>query len=81
MAEPGDPPGFLFAPSPALAKAPPGVAPAPPAEVQDGVVDDEASRAAAAIASGAPVDPTHGKPVGAGNALAFHQWRKPTLKG
>lgn len=67
------PTGFLFAPSAALKKrAEPGTRRA--ADVADDGVE-QTTRPTLAEAP-PPADLTHGKPVGAGNALAFHQWRK-----
>ena len=61
-----------------LLKAPPADAPAAPAEA---AVDDEAlKKAAKATTAAPPAAPDHGRPKGAGNALAFHNWKKPDNK-
>jgi hypothetical protein len=80
MSDPGDdtPEGFLFDLPPELAKAAPSSAPtnvlpvAPPSAAQEA----ELLKAARAVAAPAPARPQHGRPAGAGNALAFHTWQR-----
>jgi hypothetical protein len=54
-----------------LSKAPPPPRASSPSAVQEA----ELQRAARAVAV-APASVQHGRPTGAGNALAFHAWRK-----
>lgn len=82
MTDPDDTPeGFSFPRSGRLAKAPPPERKAGPADGPAATLDDDdpARKAAATVAS-APVDPGHGRPAGAGNALAFHAWKKAPPK-
>lgn len=56
-----------------LAKAPPPEK----AEAKEAAVDDEAlAKAAKQTTAAEPAAPDHGRPKGAGNALAFHEWKK-----
>jgi hypothetical protein len=68
------PAGFLFELPAELAK----VAPATPRTAKAPNDADEAGlqRAARVVAVAPPVSVEHGRPQGAGNALAFHAWRK-----
>lgn len=74
------PDGFSFIRSRRLTKAPPPDRSATvdtPAATLD---PHDPARKAAAVVAAAPTDPGHGRPAGAGNALAFHAWKKPPPK-
>jgi hypothetical protein len=44
------------------------------------VVDaDDAKKLQAVVTAETPADPSHGRPAGASNALAFHAWKKGPL--
>lgn len=51
-------------------------APPPEAPIEASIDDEELKKAAKTLAAGAAA-PAHGRPAGAGNALAFHGWKKP----
>jgi hypothetical protein len=71
------PAGFSFPRSSQLHKAPPPRKFAAVADATDSVgVDDHDKKSQAVVAAAAPAAPGHGRPVGAGNALAFHAWKK-----
>jgi hypothetical protein len=77
------PEGFSFPRSSQLLKAPPrrrGPAVDVAAAAASLGDDDHLKKAQAVIAPTAPADPGHGRPVGAGNALAFHAWKKAPPK-
>ncbi len=79
MSAPDDvPEGFEFSRSRQLAKAPPPERISPTDE--PAATLEEAKKPAVAVAAG-PAAPAHGRPPGAGNALAFHNWRKTPPKG
>jgi hypothetical protein len=68
------PEGFLFELPSELSKA------APPArstaKAPDAAQEAELAKAARAVAAPGPASVQHGRPRGAGNALAFHTWGK-----
>ena len=68
------PAGYSRPTSRRMAKAPP-----PEAPVEATIDDEELKKAARTVAAGTAA-PTHGRPAGASNALAFHGWQKPTPK-
>ena len=49
----------------------------PPDNDVAGAVDDGLEPATAKTTTVAPPAPAHGRPKGAGNAVAFHEWKKP----
>lgn len=78
MSDPDDvPEGFEFSRSRELAKAPPPERQSPGDE--PAATLESARKPALDVAAG-PVAPAHGRPVGAGNALAFHHWKKAPPK-
>jgi hypothetical protein len=54
---------------------------APPPDDVDAVAADTLERTAAAAAPLPAAAPAHGRPKGAGNAVAFHEWKKPPKPG
>jgi hypothetical protein len=68
------PEGFLFELPSELSKAapPPRAAANAPSAAQEA----ELAKAARVVAAAAPASVQHGRPAGAGNAMAFHTWRK-----
>jgi hypothetical protein len=78
VSDPDDvPEGFEFSRSRQLAKAPPPERISPTDE--PAATLEEARKPAVAVAAG-PAAPSHGRPAGAGNALAFHHWKKTPPK-
>jgi hypothetical protein len=76
VSDPDDvPEGFEFSRSRQLAKAPP---PERPGDEPAATLED-AKKPPVAVSAG-PVAPAHGRPAGAGNALAFHNWKKTPPK-
>ncbi|MBM4280766.1 MAG: hypothetical protein FJ137_08400 [Deltaproteobacteria bacterium] len=74
------PEGFLFELPAELSKAAPPARPtaAAPTAAQEA----ELAKAARVVAAAGPASVQHGRPAGAGNALAFHTWRQePPTKG
>ncbi len=71
------PEGFLFELPGALAKAPAAV---PPVAVAPSAAQEAELQKAARALSAAPSPAGHGRPAGAGNALAFHAWRKDGVR-
>ena len=71
------PEGFLFELPGALAKAP---AAAPPVAMTPSAAQEAELQKAARALSSAPSPAGHGRPAGAGNALAFHAWRKDGVR-
>lgn len=68
------PEGFLFELPSELSKAAPP--PRPVANAPDAAQEAELAKAARAVAAPGPASVQHGRPKGAGNALAFHTWGK-----
>jgi hypothetical protein len=54
-----------------MMKAPPAEAP-----IEAAINDEELKKAAKVTDAGVAAAPAHGRPAGAGNALAFHGWKK-----
>ncbi len=69
-----DPAGFEFSPSSRLKKHGPRSS-AQASDTADDTIDGTDRRSKAVISTDAP-DVGHGRPAGAGNALAFHSWGK-----
>ncbi len=71
------PAGFSFPRSSRLLKAPTQRKGAGVADATDSMgADDHEKKSQAVVAVPAPAAPGHGRPAGAGNALAFHAWKK-----
>jgi hypothetical protein len=83
MTDPVDddaPEGFLFELPAELSKAAPPARPA--AAAPTAAQEAELAKAARVVAVPGPASVQHGRPAGAGNALAFHTWRQdPPPKG
>jgi hypothetical protein len=72
------PADFLFELPGALAKAP---APERPAALTPSAAEEAGLQKAARAVAASPSHVGHGRPAGAGNALAFHAWRKDGAVG